>query len=93
MPQLKVHPFNSYEFTEEELLSASILTPLQKCLIQSDIAQIAEQILNLKFDPLNPQAFAQDDAHQKGQLAAYRYLLLRSEESEIQLKIRATQRN
>ena len=71
--------------SKEEMLQASILSPQQEQLIQSDMAQVAETILNLAFDPKNPVQFAQDDAHQKGQLAAYRYLLLRSEESKSRL--------
>ena len=88
MPQPKISQFSTYSFTEEELLQASILSPIQIQLIQSDMAQIAENILALEFDPENPQKFVQNDAHLKGQLAAYRYLLLRSEESVIQLKLR-----
>lgn len=93
MPQPKASQFSAYAFTEEELLQASILSPTQIQLIQTDMAQIAENILALEFDPNYPQKFVQNDAHLKGQLAAYRYLLLRSEESVIQLKMRNSQPN
>ena len=86
MAKLVPNEFSSYELSDQEILQASILTELQKKLIQSDMAQIAQTILNLTFDPRNPDNFLQDDAHQKGQLAAYRVLLMRSQESEDKLR-------
>lgn len=90
MPSPKISQFSAFSFSEEELLSASILSPIQIQLIQTDMAQIAENILALEYDPLNPQSFVQNDAHLKGQLASLKYLLLRSEESEYQLKMRTS---
>lgn len=91
MAKLVPSEFSSYALSEQEYLSAAILTDLQKKLIQTDLAQIASSILNLHFDPLNPQTFVQDDAHQKGQLAAYRVLLLRSDEAEEKLRFLQSQ--
>lgn len=86
MAELQPCTFSSWKMSDEETLQASVLSPLQEQLIQNDMAQIAETILALEYDPSNPVKFAQDDAHQKGQLAAYRFLLTRSEESKIQLR-------
>jgi len=79
-------PFTSWSLSEQEVLSGSVLSFPQKQVIQNQRAQIAEQILALTFDPLNPVQFAQDDAHLKGQLSALNYLLLLSDESESALK-------
>ena len=84
--QAKPNTFSSYAFTREEELKASILTHLQKARIQSQLSEVAESILALSFDPLNPTKFAQDDAFLKGQLSILRVMLLSSDESEIQLQ-------
>lgn len=86
MPQRNDCTFNSYEFSEREILEASLLNPLQRQLIQTDRARIAENILTLKFDPLNPNDFIQQDSYLKGQLEILQYLLLRAEESEVQIQ-------
>jgi len=86
MATLEPCAFSKWSMSDEEILMASVLNPQQKQLIQSDLAQTAEQILSLTYDPLNPVDFAQQDAHLKGQMAAYRYILTRSDESELALK-------
>ena len=82
MPVLKPSTFTSYEFTEEELLNASILNHLQKCRIQSEMAIIAEQQLMLTYDPQNPVDFAQQHSFLTGQLSIYRDLIGSSDAAE-----------
>jgi len=84
-----MNSFASHKLAELETLNGSLLTPLQRQVIQNNIADVAEQIINLTYNPNNPVQFAQDDAHLKGQLAAFRFLLIRAEESELQLRILA----
>lgn len=86
MPILVPHSFNSYQFSEQELAAASILTADQEALIQNDIAAVAEQILSEKYNPSRHQDFIQNDAFNKGQMAAFRFILLRSQETKEQLK-------
>jgi len=74
--------FTSYELSEEEFLRSSILNFEQKRVIQNEISAVAEQILNLEYEPSAPLKFVQDDSFLKGQLSVLRMLLIRSEESE-----------
>lgn len=78
--------FTHYELTKKEILAGSILTTDQKYLLQNELAQIAENKLNLDYDHTNPVKFAQDEAFLKGQMSIIRVMLLRSDESEIQLR-------
>ena len=86
---METSSFHTYTLTAPDTLSAACLNQLQKCFIQNQVAGVAEQIINLEYDPISPQKFAQQDAYLKGQMAAFRYLLLCSEESEAQLRISA----
>jgi hypothetical protein len=74
--------FTSYDLTDSEVLQGSILNDLQIQVIQNEMSQVAEQILQLSYDPLNPQKFVQDDSFLKGQLSVLRIMLLRSSESK-----------
>jgi hypothetical protein len=78
--------FTHYELTTKEILAGSILTTDQKAVLQNELATIAESRLNIDFDALNPTKFAQDEAFLKGQMSILRVMLLRSDESEIQLR-------
>jgi hypothetical protein len=74
--------FTSYKLSDAETLQGSILTHQQKCVIQNEISQVAENIIGLIFDPTNPAKFTQDDSFLKGQMSVLRVMLLRSDESE-----------
>lgn len=91
MARLIPGTFSSYEFSDSELLSASILSIPQKQLLQNELAQIADNRLNLDFDPTNPAKFTQHEAYLKGQMSIIRVMLLRSDESEMQLQSRRQQ--
>jgi hypothetical protein len=75
MPQLQENTLSTYTLTEEEQKSGSLLTHLNRCVIQNLMASTAEEKLNLVFDPLNPTLFAQQEASLAGMLSAYRYIL------------------
>ena len=77
------------QLTEEETLNGQIFSDLQIKVLQNELTAIAEQILGLAYEPLNPIKFAQDDSFNKGQLQFLQFLLARSEESK-QLLITAT---
>jgi hypothetical protein len=76
--------FTSYSLTSEELQQGSILTSLQKQCIQNQISALAEQKLRLKYDPVNPMTFLQEEAELQGQLIALQYLFTLSEAAEAQ---------
>lgn len=67
--------FSRYDLTEDEKVTGAQLTLNQQYIIQNALADIADQILNLSLDPLNPIEFTQQESYLKGQLAVYRYLL------------------
>jgi hypothetical protein len=79
--------FTSYSLTKQETLLGSVLNPYQVQVIQNESAQVAENILALKFDPQNPQAFVQDDSYLKGQLSVFQLLLSKSEEAQLELEV------
>ena len=78
--------FTHWNLSSEEILQGSILSQSQKQLLQNELATIAEQIVNLEYNPSNSMEFVQHDAHIKGQMSVIRYMLLRSDESEMALK-------
>ena len=86
MATVKPNTFTSYEFTNRELLAGSVLSGEQKAVIQNELASIAEQRLNVDFDPSNPLVFAQQEAFLRGQISILRVMLLRSDECELQLR-------
>jgi hypothetical protein len=93
MAKITTGTFTHWELTNTEILAGSILTTDQKNILQNELAQIAENKLNLDFDPLNPTKFAQDEAFLKGQMSIIRVMLLRSDESEIAYKNQAALQN
>ena len=82
--------FTHWNLSALEVLQGSILSSQQKQVLQNELANIAEQVVNLEYAPENPLAFVQHDAHLKGQMAVIRFLLLRSDESETQLRSNST---
>lgn len=81
MPRRKPTGFDSYTFSEDELKAATRLLPLQKQLYQTLAADAAIEKSMLKFDPLNPIAFAQREAELQGQIGILLHLVALSEES------------
>jgi hypothetical protein len=86
MATVKQNTFTSYDFTDRELLSGSVLTGEQKNVIQNELATIAESRLAIDYDPANPLAFVQQEAFLKGQISILRVMLIRSDECEMQLR-------
>lgn len=90
MARPEINSFSAFVLSSAELLQGSILTSDQLKVIQNDLAAVAELRLNIDLDPKNIVAFAQHEAFLKGQMAAYRYILLRSLESEETAKARTS---
>lgn len=82
MPTLVTNQFTSYTLSLREELEGSILSLLQKQVIQNELSLIASQKMALDYDPQNPIAFAQSEALLKGQLQVYNLLLDKSIEAE-----------
>ena len=86
MAKIAVGTFTHYDLEVSEILSGSILNSMQKAVLQNELATIAEQRCAIDYDPKDPVKFAQDESFLKGQMSIIRVMLLRSDESEIQLQ-------
>ena len=91
MAKLIQGTFSSWELSDYEILQGSILNQTQKMRIQNELADVANNILSLTFNPVEPLKFTQDEAFLKGQLSILRGFLLRSDEAEEQLLREARQ--
>lgn len=89
MAKIAVGTFTHYDLTNTEILAGSVLTFDQKAVLQNELATIAENRVNIDFDPQNPLKFAQDESFLKGQMSIIRVMLLRSDECERSLKLLA----
>jgi hypothetical protein len=75
--------FSTYQLDEDELVQGTLLTTLQKQVIQTQIGTIADEKLRLEFDSDKPMQFMQQEAYKRGQLDALSYLLQASEALEL----------
>ena len=82
MAALIPNVFSSYELTEKEALQGSVFTVLQIQYMQNQLSGIAEEKINLEFDPANPTAFVQMEASLKGQMDILTFLISSSAVSE-----------
>jgi hypothetical protein len=67
--------FISYTLTQDELAVGSQFNPEQRAVMQNIIADLAEEKIALKYDPVNPQQFLQREAELTGQIGILKYLL------------------
>lgn len=81
MAQLKLNPFSEWNLTEEEIPFAYQFNDLNLKALQNEIAIAAQEKIALKFDPLNPILFAQQEAELAGKIAILQYLIDRSTQS------------
>lgn len=72
-----------YQLSREEEIRGSVFNSEQKMVLQNQSADIVDQLLTLKFDPLNPTGFALEQAHLQGQLDFVRYLRNNSDSMEL----------
>ena len=74
--------FIAYELTEDEMLQGLVLNIYQIAVLQNQINSVAQQIISMKMDPLNPMAYALDKAALQGQLETLQNQIDRSKETE-----------
>ena len=91
MALLVPNTFSTYALDDAEAESGTVLTTLQKAVIQNKISFTAELKLNLIFDPKSPDDFGIQTSYQTGRIDALKELLLSSEEMESILITRAAQ--
>lgn len=85
MSKIAAGTFTHWEFSEREILELTALSVERERFLQNERARVAEQIINLEYNPRNPMQFAQDDAHLKGQLSILNWMLLASQEAHLKL--------
>lgn len=83
-------PFHAFNLSEEEVLQGSVLSPLQKQVVQNMIAAHAVDRLNRKIDVDNIMKTVQEDAENQGYIRALRYLLEESDRCLETLNTRRT---
>lgn len=84
MAQQLPNQFTEYQLTESETLSGTILTPLQRFVLQNRLAEISKQRLTLEFNPVNSAQFIQDEAFLKGQISIITWQLEASAAAELE---------
>jgi hypothetical protein len=82
MSELIPNSFSSYNLTEKEVLQGSILSTLQKQVLQNQLAAIAEEKLRLDYDPAKILEFVQQDAYKRGQIDLLSFILDASDAAE-----------
>jgi len=82
MAHLIANSFSSYELEENEVLQGSILTELQKQVLQNQLSAVAEERLRLDYDVKEPLSFVQQEAYKKGQIELLTFILESSESAE-----------
>lgn len=75
MSTLATNRFTTYTHSEREYAESKTFNDLQVEGIMNLRASVADQLLSLIYDPLNPHDFGLQQASLSGQLAAYDYLL------------------
>lgn len=82
MQQLQVNTFFSYELSQSEEEAGQVFTREQKMVLQNKLASIAQDKLNLTFDPANVNQFIQREAELQGQMGVINWLLDTSNQVE-----------
>lgn len=85
MSTLIPNSFSSYDLTDKETLTGSVLTNLQKQVLQNLQAVCAEEKLRLEFDVNNTLLFAQQESYKRAQIDLISYLLDASSSAELAL--------
>lgn len=87
MPTPTITRFSAFEFTEEELKSAAVFNDLQKKYLQTQLAGIAEQLINMDCSEKSKQDdYEVQRSFLKGQMTMIQHLLDSSDRLEIQIE-------
>jgi hypothetical protein len=89
MSTIQVNKFTTYKFSERELAESLIFNNLNLERLSTMRGEIAEQILSLVFNPLNPTDFGIQQSFLQGQLQVLTHLIDVQEESKRALYILA----
>lgn len=71
----KESPFTAYSFTDAEEIQAVVFTDLQLKHLQSELAIVATEKINLAFTPENPISFQMEHEYLRGKLEILGYII------------------
>lgn len=80
MSILNYNRFQTFSLSEEDLLSATQLSELQKAAIRNNIAGYAHDFINVPYDDAKPHQAAVKQAYYRGCIEALEHLLHTDEE-------------
>jgi hypothetical protein len=83
--------FTEYKLSQEEITQGTILSYQQKMVIQNLRSQAAQQLLGIRFDPLNPTEAALEHASLSGMMTAFATIIENSDNAVRLLAERAAQ--
>jgi hypothetical protein len=72
---IKVSTFTSYLLSNEDQLQGQIFSVLQEAVLQNMLVDLAEEKLNLKYDPEHPLIFLQREAELQGQIGLVSFII------------------
>jgi len=76
--------FQSWIISPEEFVQGTLLSGVQKQVIQNQICVLASEKCLLQFDPAHPNQFIQREAELQGSIKSLQYLIQLSSEAETQ---------
>lgn len=74
--------FQKWVLTDEEKIQGSVLTILQKQVIQNQITEAAEEKIALVYDLNKPMEFVQREAELQGRILCLKFLIETSNNAE-----------
>ena len=74
-PNIIPNSFTVYDLTDKDALQGTVLTTLQRQVIQNMLAANAEEKLRLEYDPEKQLDFVQQEAYKRGQIDLLSYIL------------------
>jgi hypothetical protein len=81
--------FTTYDLSDNDLLQGQVLSELQEACLQNELAALAEEKLNLKYDTVNTLTYLQREAELQGQIGLVTYLVELSRQAKIALRTSA----
>lgn len=73
--ELLPNTFTTYALTPAEEIGATRFTELNRAYMQNWLALMAEELVMMEFDPLNPHEYARQKVYLDGKMAVLRFLL------------------
>ena len=75
MAHLVPNSFSTFQLDEDEVLQGSMFTISQLQVLQNNLASYAEERLAQEYNPASPMQFIQQEAFNKGAMAALSFLI------------------